>query len=87
LHSKTYTSTQFARWQAFRAMEETPDSPLFLQINAAGLAKVWVEVQDLVSPHPTLYYRQDRSPTDSLAVTFELAPDVVKDFAVGFVLE
>jgi hypothetical protein len=64
-------------------MEDTPDSPVFLQIDAKGIATVWVEVQDLVSPRPTLFYRQDRCSDGAVAVSFHLTEDVVQCFAVS----
>jgi hypothetical protein len=50
-------------------MANTPDSPLFLQI-------------DLLS-HRTLYYRQDRCSADALPVSFQLTPDAIECFAVS----
>jgi hypothetical protein len=64
-------------------MEITPDSPLFLQIDAQGVATVWIELSDLVSRNPAIYYRPDRCPDDALPVTFQLSPELVAAFAVS----
>jgi hypothetical protein len=60
-----------------------PDSPLFLGWDRYGQATVWVEAQELVSPQPSIYYRQDRAPADALPVTFQLFADVVDELAAG----
>jgi hypothetical protein len=67
-----------------RVMEDhAPDSPLFLQINAQGVATVWIELSDLVSQTPSLYYRPDRCPDGALPFTFQLSPELVAAFVVS----
>jgi hypothetical protein len=51
--------------------EDSPDSPLFLEIDAQGVATVWVELQDLVSESPAIYYRQERCPDGAMPITFQ----------------
>jgi hypothetical protein len=53
-------------------MDDTPDSALFLQIDAHGPATVWVALQDLVSQDPMICYRPDRRLEDSIAITFDV---------------
>jgi hypothetical protein len=64
-------------------MDEKPDSPLSLQIDSDGVATVWVEVQDLTSSRPTLYYRRDRCSDGAVGVSFDLTQKPVQLFAVS----
>jgi hypothetical protein len=71
---------------ANEAEDQTPDSPLFLQIDAQGMATVWVEPAGLVTDNPPLCYRRDRCPEDGFAVSFHLLPATVEYFQVGFMI-
>jgi hypothetical protein len=62
-----------------------PDSPFFLGWDRYGRATVWVEAQELVSPQPSIYYRQDRAPADAFPVTFQLFDDVLVELDVSHV--